>query len=324
MSTFQKIKSFLSAKMRDNDLKLFGMAEEIWKKKLSQTSDDWQQLCLLVNTPGKVRRENVTEYFNYVYCFLSRCLEIIKKFPKDTMERMLAFKMIQEHIYTIYHDQIKGYSVWKISKKDTTFIFTIKIPDDKIGLLIGRRGSNIQRLREYNPNVQIFLKNSNGQLNVSCVSLNDILKCAHEINCIIDNKGLLIRTILNRQKWISGILFEISVKYNEVSPISGYPFWLTHITGIGDLITENDEVYELKMSEYKAIDELSTGKYTGVAFLKNNHHAFRMNINTSENITKRFLTQKQQTQIISNTVDMLNDTQDGFQKYFNNENYFRY
>ena len=100
--------------MKDNDTKLFEIAKSIWNIQLGQKSNHWQQLCLLVNTPGPIRRGSIEVYFRYVHDFLTRCLKIIEMYPDDTIPRMLAFKMIQEHIYTIYHDEIKGHSVWKI------------------------------------------------------------------------------------------------------------------------------------------------------------------------------------------------------------------
>jgi len=312
-SAFHKIKLFLSPKLRGNDLKLFEMSEKIWKETLGQTSDDWQELCLLVNTPGKIRRENMevfSNFSNYLHIFLSKCLKIIKKFPKDTIERMLAFKMVQEYIYSIYHDKVKGYSLWKYSREGIVYKFTIGIPNDKMGIFIGKRGSNIQQLQSEHSNIKVRLFSCSRTLNLSSESLDDVLCCAQKVNNVIDNSGILIRSIRDREKWMSGILFELSMKYREVSPINNDLFWLTHLTGIGDLITENDEVYELKLNERNAISKLSTGKYTGVGFLKDKSHAFCLLNEKKIKISKPFLTEKQQQQIILKAIEMLNETQD--------------
>ena len=348
-SSFEKIEQFLleNGKMKDNDTKLFEIAKSIWNIQLGQKSNHWQQLCLLVNTPGPIRRGSIDVYFRYVHDFLTRCLKIIEMYPDDTIPRMLAFKMIQEHIYTIYHDEIKGHSVWKIkyekisafkqpmqnfrksarggrgelySTKDDLFIFTLEMDKDKVGLVIGRKGETIRKLKSI-PNVHVDLNNSTGTLTLSSNNFYDILNCAQQVNNYIRNNGILIKTIIGYQRWISGILFEIFMKYNNRSPISNNPFWLIHITGIGDLITDIGEVFELKMNESKAMLELDKNKYTGVAFLKKGitTFAFKEGDNIVTIKSQPYFIHQQE--IVSTTVEMLNKTQDGFN---DNDNFFRF
>jgi len=357
-SSFEKIEQFLleNGKMKDNDTKLFEIAKSIWNIQLGQKSNDWQQLCLLVNTPGPIRRGSIDVYFRYVHDFLTRCLKIIEMYPDDTIPRMLAFKMIQEHIYTIYHDEIKGHSVWKIkyekisaafkqpmqnfqksarsgrggtarggrselySTKDYLFIFTLEMDKDKVGMVIGRKGETIRKLKSI-PNVHIDLNNSTGTLTLSSNNFYDILNCAQQVNNYIRNNGILIKTIIGYQRWISGILFEIFMKYNSRSPISNNPFWLIHITGIGDLITDIGEVFELKMNESKAMLELDKNKYTGVAFLKQGiaTFAFKEGDNIVTIKSQPYFIHQQE--IVSTAVEILNKTQDGFN---DNDNFFRF
>ena len=357
-SSFEKIEQFLleNGKMKDNDTKLFEIAKSIWNIQLGQKSNHWQQLCLLVNTPGPIRRGSIEVYFRYVHDFLTRCLKIIEMYPDDTIPRMLAFKMIQEHIYTIYHDEIKGHSVWKIkyekisafkqpmqnfrksarggrgggsarggrgelySTKDDLFIFTLEMDKDKVGLVIGRKGETIRKLKSI-PNVHVDLNNSTGTLTLSSNNFYDILNCAQQVNNYIRNNGILIKTIIGYQRWISGILFEIFMKYNSRSPISNNPFWLIHITGIGDLITDIGEVFELKMNESNAMLELDKNKYTGVAFLKKGiaTFAFKEGDNIVTIKSQPYFIHQQE--IVSTTVEMINKTQDGFN---DNDNFFRF
>ena len=310
---FKNIISFILPKLRCNDENLFGVASKIWYSDLNQSSNDWEQLSLLINTPGKIRREEIYKdiYYEYVYEFLSRCSKVIEKFPGDTMTRTLAFKMIQEHIYLTYHDYIKTHMIWKITiGQNGKYNFAIEIPDDKMGRVIGKRGSNIQKLRSDNPNVIVYLHNKTKEMKLESHKFDEILYCAQQINNTIDNCGILIKTIINRHKWFAGILFEISMKYREVSPISGNQLWLTHLTGIGDLITHNGETYELKMNQNRAKEELSSGKYTGVGFLTENQHTFC--VGDKEKILNTHLNDSQQKNIISDAVHILETTKDGF------------
>ena len=332
---FKNIISFISSKLRCNDENLFRRVFKIWHQDLNQSSEDWQQLSLLINTPGKIRRESIysTIYYDYVYEFLSRCSKVIKKFPEDTMARTLAFKMIQEHIYLMYHDYMKTHMNWKITSEITfekidkgkgkflikgqqngKYNFTIIIPEDKMGWVIGKRGSNIQKLRNENSNVNVYLDNKTKQMRLASRNFESILNCAQQVNDTIDNDGILIKTIINKRKWFAGILFEISVKYREVSPVSGNPLWLTHLTGIGDLITHNGETYELKMNQHRAKEELSSGKYTGVGFLKDNHHTFC--IDGEEKMLNTFLSESEQKKIVSDAIHILETTKDGFKNKY--------
>jgi len=314
---FKNIISFISPKLRCNDENLFGVASKIWHTDLNQSSNDWQHLSLLINTPGKIRRQEIysTIYYDYVYEFLFRCSKVIKKFPEDTMARTLAFKMIQEHIYLMYHDYMKTHMNWKITiGQNGKYKFTIIIPEDKMGWVIGKRGSNIQKLRNNNPNVNIYLDNNTKQMKLTSGNFDSILNCAQQINDTIDNDGILIKTIINKHKWFAGILFEISVNYREVSPVSGNPLWLTHITGIGDLITHNGEIYELKINEKRAKEELSSGKYTGVGFLRDNQHTFC--VDGEEKMLNTFLSEKEQKKIVSDAIYILETTKDGFKNKY--------
>ena len=314
---FKNIISFISQKLRCNDENLFGVVSKIWHTDLNQSSNDWQHLSLLINTPGKIRRQEIysTIYYDYVYEFLSRCSKVIEKFPEDTMARTLAFKMIQEHIYLMYHDYMKTHMNWKITiGQNGKYKFTIIIPEDKMGWVIGKRGSNIQKLRNNNPNVNIYLDNNTKQMKLTSGNFDSILNCAQQINDTIDNDGILIKTIINKHKWFAGILFEISVNYREVSPVSGNPLWLTHITGIGDLITHNGEIYELKINEKRAKEELSSGKYTGVGFLRDNQHTFC--VDGEEKMLNTFLSEKEQKKIVSDAIYILETTKDGFKNKY--------
>ena len=66
---FKNIISFILPKLRCNDENLFGAASKIWYSDLNQSSNDWEQLSLLINTPGKIRREEIYKntYYDYVY-----------------------------------------------------------------------------------------------------------------------------------------------------------------------------------------------------------------------------------------------------------------
>ena len=143
---------------------------------------------------------------------------------------------------------------------------------------------------------------------------DEILYCAQQINDTIDNDGILIKTIINKHKWFVGILFEISMKYREVSPVSGNQLWLTHLTGIGDLITHNGETYELKMNQNRAKEQLSSGKYTGVGFLRDNQHTFC--VDGEEKMLNTFLSEKEQQKILSDAVHILETTKDGFKNKY--------
>ena len=55
---FKNIISFISPKLKCNDENLFGVVSKIWHSDL-KSSNDWQQLSLLINTPGKIRREEI-------------------------------------------------------------------------------------------------------------------------------------------------------------------------------------------------------------------------------------------------------------------------
>ena len=326
---FKNIISFISPKLKCNDENLFGVVSKIWHSDLKQSSNDWQQLSLLINTPGKIRREEIYKniYYDYVYEFLSRCSKVIEKFPEDTMARTLAFKMIQEHIYLTYHDYIKNHINWAITaRQNGKYNFTIKIPDDKMGRVIGKLGSNIQKLRNDNPNIIVYLDNKSKEMQLESYNFDEILYCARQINNTIDNDGILIKTIINRHTWFAGILFEISMKYREVSPVSGNNLWLTHLTGIGDLITHNGETYELKMNQSRAKEEFSSGKYTGVGFLRDNQHIFC--IGDEEKKLNIFLSQTEQQKIISDAVHILKTTKDGTKDYNNDicysDNFFRF
>lgn len=314
---FKNIISFLSPKLRCNDENLFGVASKIWHTDLNQSSNDWQHLSLLINTPGKIRRQEIYKniYYDYVYEFLSRCSKVIEKFPEDTMARTLAFKMIQEHIYLMYHDYMKTHMSWKITiGQNGKYKFTIIIPEDKIGWVIGKRGSNIQKLRKDNPNVNVYLDNRTKKMKLESHNFDLILYCAQQVNDTIDNDGILIKTIINRNKWFAGILFEISMKYREVSPISGNALWLTHLTGIGDLITHNGETYELKINENRAKEEFSSGKYTGVGFLRNNQHTFC--VHGEEKMLNTFLSETEQKKIVSDAIHILETIKDGFKNKY--------
>ena len=314
---FKNIISFILPKLRCNDENLFGVASKIWYSDLNQSSNDWEQLSLLINTPGKIRREEIYKdiYYEYVYEFLSRCSKVIEKFPGDTMARTLAFKMIQEHIYLTYHDYIKKHKNWKITvRQNGQYKFTIEIPDDKMGRVIGKRGSNIQKLRNDNPNVNVYLDNKTKEIQLESHKFDEIVYCAQQINDTIDNGGILIKTIINRHKWFAGILFEISVKYREVSPVSCNKLWLTHLTGIGDLITHNGETYELKMNQNRAKEEFSNGKYTGVGFLRDDQHTFF--VDGDEKRLNTFLSKTEQKKIVSDAVHILETTKDGFKNKY--------
>ena len=315
-----KIMLFIEPKLKDNDKYLFKMVQDIWYLNLKQSSNEWLHLALLINTPGRVRKKiaNFKMYYEYIYEFLSRCLKVIKKFPKDTMARMLAFKMIQEDLYVKYLDQIKTKTCWNISLQNNKYNFAILIPKNKMAKIIGKRGSNIKKFRKDNPNVNVYLNNKTKQMKLISHNLDSILYCAQQINNTIDNNGILIKTIINRNKWISGILFEISMKYREVSPVSGNKLWLTHLTGIGDLITHNGETYELKMNEYRAKKELYSGKYTGVGFLRDNQHTFF--VDGKEKRLNVFLNQTEQKKIVSDAVHILETTKDGFKNKYVVEN----
>ena len=314
---FKNIISFISPKLRCNDENLFRRVFKIWHRDLNQSSNDWEQLSLLINTPGKIRRESNYSaiYYDYVYEFLFRCSKVIKKFPEDTMARTLSFKMIQEHIYLMYHDYMKTHMNWKVNiQQNGKYNFTIIIPEDKMGWVIGKKGSNIQKLQNDNPNVNSYLDNKTKKMQLTSRDFDSILNCAQQINDTIDNDGILIKTIMNKSKWISGILFEISMKYREVSPVSGNPLWLTHITGIGDLITHNGETYELKMNKHRAKEELSSGKYTGVGFLRDNQHTFC--VNGEEKMLNTFLSEIEQKKIVSDAIHILKTTKDGFKNKY--------
>ena len=157
-------------------------------------------------------------------------------------------------------------------------------------------------------------------------NFDEILYCARQINNTIDNDGILIKTIINRHTWFAGILFEISMKYREVSPVSGNNLWLTHLTGIGDLITHNGETYELKMNQSRAKEEFSSGKYTGVGFLRDNQHTFF--VDGKEKKLNVFLSQTEQKKIVSDAVHILKTTKDGTKDYNNDicysDNFFRF
>jgi len=328
---FKNIISFLSPKLRCNDENLFRVASKIWHRDLNQSSNDWQHLSLLINTPGKIRRQEIYKniYYDYVHEFLSRCSKVIEKFPEDTMARTLAFKMIQEHIYLTYHDYIKTHVTWKITTgQNGKYNFTIEIPEDKMGWIIGKRGSNIQKLRNDNPNVNVYLDNKTKKMQLESRNFDEILYCAQQINDTIDNNGISIKTIINKHKWFAGILFEISMKYREVSPVSGNHLWITHLTGIGDLITHNGETYELKMNQNRAMEELTIGKYTGVGFLRDNQHTFC--VGDKEKMLNTFLSETEQQKVISDAVYILETTNDGFKEKYVTEsivysdNFFRF
>ena len=50
---FKNIISFISPKLKCNDKNLFGVVSKIWYTDLNQSSNDWQHLSLLINTPEK-------------------------------------------------------------------------------------------------------------------------------------------------------------------------------------------------------------------------------------------------------------------------------
>lgn len=236
-----------------------------------------------INAPGKIRRGDPDNYIAYVNVFWNRVQTILPEVDRNYMERpalLLTLKMIQENIYSKYHDVYKYYPIWKSQE--------LLIPRHKVGCIIGPKGKHIKDLQSRYKCVELktnINKKGDALIKIKSTLPKQVFDVKMLVNQYLSGRKdpgtsiFYVGAVLNLENppvqlsWLYGIIFEIIVAKNCTSPITRDRLQLCHLTKIGDLITISGETFEVKTNINQAQRVLKKGRHTGVVYLQKNEES---------------------------------------------------